>query len=118
LAWPWKKFEAMFLAYQKRKASERVEAVRLALVTGLWANSNYDGDGKGANPRDVALQEIEDMAATALATLYGSPTQDGLKKDIDKSDPFFAAMKVPGLPEEFTPQMEEEATKREYDIDQ
>lgn len=108
----------MFLAFQKRKASERVEAVRLALVTGLWANSNYDGDGKGSNPRNVALAGIEEMAATALAMIYGSQTQAGLRTDIDKADPFFAAMKVPGLPEELTPQMEKEAEEREYTIDQ
>lgn len=106
----------MYASYMKRKASERVEATRLALVTGLWANSNFDGDGK-SEPRTKALQDIEESSAAALKAIY-APAGSKLRNEIDKSDPFFAAMNVPEAPKEITPQDERRFEQEGVNLDQ
>ena len=105
----------MYEAFGKRKAAERVEATRLALVQGLWANSNYDQaeEGKEA-PRASAIAQVEEDARQALIEIY--EPERVLESQIDPEHPFWAAMKVPELPKEMAP-ADERSLKEKYDID-
>lgn len=74
----------------KRKAIERATDVRNAIIAGLWANTNLD-EKQGA--RQQALEEIQSNYDDTIEEIYTGMRRE----DIDLStDPFFAAMKVPG----------------------
>lgn len=71
-----------------------VKRLHEANVAGLWGNSNYDGDGKGAAPRRGALEELDENAARAIRQIYGEKPES---EEIDHDNPFFAAMKLPKM---------------------
>lgn len=74
----------------KRKAIDRATDVRNAIIAGMWANTNLD-DNKGT--RRNALEEIQNNYDDTIEEIYSGIRRE----DIDlNSDPFFAAMKVPG----------------------
>lgn len=80
------------------------------MISGLWSNSNLD-DGK--NTREDALKSIENTYNDIVASIYSEP-----KTEIDfKSDPFFAAMKIPGDPES-GPVPDRTTTTDEIKVDQ
>lgn len=83
LQWPWRRFEAFYSAFVKRRVVESLERRKEAMVQALWANSNYDDD-KGS--RQNAIQEIEESFTGAIESI-DNPQQE---TEIDKSDPFFA----------------------------
>lgn len=94
--WYWKKFEKLYEAHLKRKAVESAEATKNAMVSGLWGNSNFDDD---KNTRKKALIEIENSYNEAVLNVYNKKKQ----VEIDfKEDPFFAAMKIPDVPDRTT----------------
>jgi hypothetical protein len=59
------------------------------MVSGLWANSNYDDE---KNTRDGLLQKVEDFYTSSVASIYGKKED---ARQFDQDDPFFAAMKRP-----------------------
>lgn len=111
MAWPWKRFEAMYDSHLKRKAVEAATLVKNAMISGLWSNSNFDDD-KGT--RTKALDEIEENFAEAVTRVYNGGTSD---YDIDWDDPFFAAMKLPPQPGEPVP-ANLPTTTTDFEIDQ
>ncbi len=92
LAWPWLRFEEMFDAHAKRLAVERVIELKNAMVSGVWANSNYDD---GENTRANLLARIDDFSESAIAGIYGQSSEEEYKDDMES--PFFKAMKVPKI---------------------
>lgn len=66
-----------------------MEARKLAMISGLYANTNLD-DGK--NTRSKMINEIEEKFQDAIIELY-EPQE---KIDPIKDNPFFDAMNVPG----------------------
>jgi hypothetical protein len=91
ILWPYKRFEAFYEAHLKRKAVDKLDAAKNALVSGLWSNPNLD-DGK--NTRQNILRQIEESFKDAIDSVYNKKEEP----DIDfKKDPFFAAMKLPDL---------------------
>lgn len=75
----------------RRKAVEEATDVKNAMISGLWANSNYD-DNK--NTRKKALSDIEESYQESIRIIYNRKNEIRIDQDIDKSDPFFAAMDV------------------------
>lgn len=73
------------------------------MISGAWANSNYD-DGK--NAREELLRKIDEFAESAIASIYEQKLQGEYKDEVDMNNPFFAAMKVPKL-ETMNQQVEE-----------
>lgn len=92
--WPWRKFEAFYESHAKRTAAIRVIELKHAMISGAWANSNYD-DGKSA--REDLLRKIDEFAESAIAGIYEQKVQGEYKDEADMTNPFFAAMKVPKL---------------------
>ena len=86
LQWPARRFEAFYAAFVKRRVVEGLNRRKEAMVQALWANSNYD-DEKGT--RENAIQEIETSFQEAIDSVNGPPEPE---IEIDKSNPFFAAM--------------------------
>lgn len=81
----------MYEAHAKRVAVERVHRLRDAMVSGAWANSNYDDEH---NTREKLLKGIDAFAQEAVASIYGAKEQE---EQIDTSHPFWAAAKVPSV---------------------
>jgi hypothetical protein len=72
----------------------------IAMITGLWANSNYDTQKEGEPaPRIEALQTLERQLMEAVDEIYSGRKRVEKGSDIDiKNDPFFRAMRIPTLP--------------------
>lgn len=68
---------------------ESMEARKLAIISGLYSNSNLD-DGK--NTRQKMIGEIEENFREAIIRLY-DPLEE---TDQIKDNPFFDAINVPG----------------------
>lgn len=106
---PWKLFEALYESHAKRKAVDRCINLKEAIVGGLWSNSNYDPEKKGAqSPREQALKDVEDRFATAIAKIRGHKDEAEYRDGIDQADPFFSAMRVPKMDDEVVPVAEKE----------
>ncbi len=91
--WYWKKFEKLYEAHLKRKAVESAAKTKDAMISGLWGNPNFDDEKQ---TRKNALIEIENSYQEAVLNVYNKERQ----VEIDfKDDPFFAAMKIPDVPE-------------------
>lgn len=83
-------FEKLYEAFAIRKEIEELLDLKNAMISGMYANSNYDDD-KGT--RMKSIQEINESFAHAIAVLNG---EEPAMADIDlNSDPLFAAMKLP-----------------------
>lgn len=91
MVWPWRRFEEFFTAYAKRQALERVHGIKEAMVSGVWANSNYDED----NARADLLRKIDQFVEQATWAIYSGIDEE----ELDMNDPFLAAMKVPEVPQ-------------------
>jgi hypothetical protein len=69
----------------KRRAVDEARDVKNAMVSGLWANSNYD-DNK--NTRSKALKDIENNYQEAINIIY-----NGVESyEVDMDQPFWAAI--------------------------
>lgn len=77
-------------------AVDRCNAVKDAIVAGIWGNSNYDPQKEGQEgARRQILEQIEDQFQNAIRSIYtGKPAKDD---EIDWDDPFFAASKAPRI---------------------
>lgn len=62
----------------------------MAMISGVWSNSNWDGD-KGENPRQKFIEELEDNVNDKIASIYGMAKKND-EYEIDRDDPFWAAM--------------------------
>lgn len=90
LGWSEKKFTTFHLAFLRRETVAAMEARKLAMISGLYGNSNLDGEG---SPRAKMITEIDAQFAEAIANLYDPPTE---KEDDPLDTPFFKAMAVSG----------------------
>lgn len=95
---------------------ESMEARKVAIISGLYANTNLDGKD---SPRQKMINDMEESFKQAIAELY-DPTPD-----VDLSDnPFFEAMNVPGADidwekySEENPQVDPTNLYDDLDIDQ
>ncbi len=84
-----KRFETLYATYVKRKQAEKLENQEMLMVAAVWANSNYDDPEK--NPRKQFIDQLEQDSEYKLATIYGMATPEE-QFEIDKKDPFWAAM--------------------------
>lgn len=89
----------MYMAFVRREAVESAARTRDAMITGVWSNQSFDATEEDPNRRSNVLKEIESQFADVIDIIYGVKEPE---KEADlKNDPFFAAMKVPELPDEF-----------------
>jgi hypothetical protein len=82
----------MFIAYAQRTAAQRVNEIKNAMVSGIWANTDFNE----GNERSSALEKVEEFAANAIDSIYGDRHDE---VEIDMDAPFFQAMKVPEVPQ-------------------
>ena len=85
----------MLEAHSKREAINMASEVKNAIITGLWANPNYD-DGKQTRTR--ALNEINENHQNLITELYAKI--DDRKKSVTEEHPFFTAIKLADIPED------------------
>lgn len=110
----------MYNAHARRITVERMDAVRNAVISGIWANTNIDDTKEQKGLRADILQKLFDNHMESVRRVYGVETAE----DLDlKSDPLFAAMKVPPMPEELQQELEnadqgEEEERPAPDVDQ
>jgi len=62
------------------------------MISGVWANSNYDDENK---TRDKLLHSIDEFAERAIQRIYGIVPASDHTQDLDS--PFFKAMKRPNI---------------------
>jgi hypothetical protein len=114
LNWPWKKFEAFYEAYIKREAAYRAALERNAYITGILANTNLD-DNK--NTKRNTLESIDTDYQNSLKSIYNINIEE-----VDlREDPFFKAMKIPGvdfIPGEEATDPDSTTENSEIDVDQ
>ncbi len=67
LKWPWKRFEAFYISFLKRRAVFELEERKLALTTGIWANDGFN-DEKGT--RSQALDQLDEQFKEAARIVY------------------------------------------------
>lgn len=79
----------MFQAFARRVAAERVLTLKNAMITGAWANSNYDDE----DYREKLLTQIDSFANSAMMSIYNIDETPV----IDESDPFWKAARVPQI---------------------
>lgn len=90
----------MFEAHAKRMAAERVMQLKNSMISGVWANSNYDDD---KDTRNRLLAQIDEYAENALDVIYNIERvkaideNEFLSYDEVKDSPFWRAMKVPKI---------------------
>lgn len=101
---------------------ETLERRKELMINGFWSNDGMNDD-KGT--RQTAIDELETSFGTAIAAILSSGGKPAEKEaEIDKSNPFFAAIKdVPKLedPSEANLKTVEavvEDQRLEFDIDQ
>jgi hypothetical protein len=88
LHWPSRRFEAFYKSAQKRALVESLNGRKDAMITALWCNSNYDGDGEGKDPRKEAIEDIEEKYQNAIDLITGKAKPEE-EVEIDYSNPFF-----------------------------
>ena len=87
--WPASRFEAFYDAFARRKVADELNTRRSLEIAATWANTNLDSsDNKDA--RQNWQESIDRGFSIAIAKLYGDAIED--EDEIDKDDPFFAAM--------------------------
>lgn len=80
-----------------------------AMISGLWANPNLDGEDKETRGR--AIKQIDDQHNEAIRKIYG----EDLEIEVDESHPFYAKMKQVELPDDFEAKREK-GTPFEVDV--
>jgi hypothetical protein len=98
----------MLEAHAKREAAELSSKVKNAMITGLWANPNYD-DNKQTRRR--AIEDIESSHREVIRVLYGKIDS---QEDITKTHPFFTMAESDVIPEPHDP----EVLKKISELDQ
>jgi hypothetical protein len=88
LGWYWKKFEALFESFGKRKLVESLDRRKLSIVGGLHGNMNFSGEDL-----KKAVDAIEENFREAVATIYGKQEEEVVLEE----NPFFGAMKLPKI---------------------
>lgn len=88
MQWPALRFERFYEAFLRRQIIEELTSRKISMINALFSNSNYDGDN--AKIRDQVIERLEDQFNDALALLYGGKRSED--EEIDKDNPFFAAM--------------------------
>lgn len=84
----------MFGSHAKRLAAERIHNLKNAMISGVWANSNYDDENE---TREKILQEIDGFAEESLAVIYGYKQPSEYQQEMDMAKPFWSAMRVPTI---------------------
>jgi hypothetical protein len=100
--------------HAKRRMVERLEARRNAILSGIFANSNYDPQKEGQTPPRIALiKDVEEEHEMRVREIMEGSRLDRELKELDKAfehDPFFR----PALDSEFalTPEERQEILER------
>lgn len=81
----------MYLAHAKRIAVEKAEAVRNAMISGLWANSSLD-DGK--NTRTQALDEVQSNFNEMIKEIYAGKETPEAQEEFE-NHPLFQKINTP-----------------------
>ncbi len=85
----------------RRKAVEKCDQIKAAMIAGIWGNSNYDSQEQGKEgARRVLLEGVEEQFRDAIAEIYRPPKEKSAKKQADEDfwkNPFFAASKAPRI---------------------
>jgi len=103
----------MYDAFVKREQADRALFERNAYITGLLANTNLD-DGKQTKSR--MLESVDIDYQNVLRSIYNINIGDEVEFD---QDPFFKAMKIPGVePESDTTVPDRTTDNPDIDIDQ
>lgn len=87
--WPWKRFDAFYAAFVKRKASEELGFKKNIQVAALFANTNLDGE-EGHQSRIKIIESFEENFREAVAYIYDDKRES--KKE-DDANPFLSAGK-------------------------
>jgi hypothetical protein len=106
--WPAAKFELMYDAHVRRCTARDLESRRLATVSGVMGNSNFEGG-------EEAMTRIEEDFDDIIASVYGVKKADDWNF---ADDPFFAAMKLPDVPENRLREEDDKLFAVRYDVDQ
>lgn len=85
----------MLAAHSKREAIRMATEVKNAMISGLWANPNFDDDKQ---TRRRAIDEINESLQELVRELYDKIGMK--KKDAMEEHPFFAAIKLADVPED------------------
>lgn len=115
MGWPWLRVEKFYEAHLKRMVVEELQKRKIAMMTALYANTNFDGS-ENSSKREQALQRMEEQFQEAIRNLYRTPQQVAAKaaeEDLE-GDPFFQPM-YKSLREKG---ILDEKPKPEYEIDQ
>ena len=123
MEWPASRFEAFYIAYQKREAVDSIVKHKADMVSALYSNSAYEED---AEARTKAIESLEENCSEAIQIVYnGFVEEDPLTTD---ANPFIAASKrslsesgVPDLdafPEEGHLESEKQDDYGEPEVDQ
>jgi hypothetical protein len=93
LDWDARRFQTLYAAFVKRKAAEELEKQKLALMTGIWGNSNYDPQKEGEEgARPKFIEALESDVNKKIAILYGMAPPQEEEFEINPNDPFWSAM--------------------------
>lgn len=86
--WPWRRFDAFYRAYQRRKLVEMLERRKELIVAAFWSNPNFDEE-KGS--RTKAVDEMESNFRRAVRIIYSKKVPKDTRDEVDlHNDPFFA----------------------------
>jgi hypothetical protein len=87
--WPASRFEALYEAFAKRKVADELSQKRALELAAVWGNPNLDTK---ENPklRQELQADIDEAYSQAIYSLYNDVEDE--EEEIDKDDPFFAAM--------------------------
>lgn len=116
LDWPFTRFNALFEAWQRRKAEEHI-LNRLDLETqAVLTNPNYDGKSEGGERIDKSkiLHDLNQAAWNAIDKVYDID-HEAEEQHLVKTHPLFTAMRVPELPTIDTSTMGDAEQLRERD---
>jgi hypothetical protein len=78
----------MYSMHVRRRREEAIERRRLAMVAGLWANSNLDDE---SDTRSQKLREVDETFDEMIGDLYGAAREPELG-EIEEGDPLFGKL--------------------------
>lgn len=113
----------MYLASMRREAIEGLEARKLAMTTGFWANDGLNDD-KGS--RTDALENLEEQFQKAVELVYSgnavSEEEENVLTQEDEDNPFLApaikATREIQTPEDSPDEMSDEVKQDLMKLDQ
>lgn len=77
----------------RRKAIEELDQRKIAMISALYANTNYNSS-EGRQARTDFIEAIEENNRETVLRIYGADAASDVWK-IEEDDPFFNAMNVP-----------------------